>query len=136
MSRTNRMAPFLDQRDVVLRSLPSSRPAKRQNRKRHHNNGRNKKQKKFICTYSGCSESFGYDSLLKRHEQGHLGIKPFSCKWNGCRYFATQRAGVFTHIRMKHFKLPRVQKNQNFADDRDPNQFIEVDQELLARRLT
>ena len=94
--------------------------------------------RKPSCKYRGCSKSFCDDSLLARHERVHFSRKPFKCSWNECNYTATERGHVTRHIRTQHFKLPRTVKEQNrrgIVDRRNPDHFIEVDQDLLARRL-
>src|SRR5699024_1022823 len=90
------------------------------------------------CKFHGCSQSFKDDAWLARHELTHLGIKPFKCSWNKCSYAAAQRGAVTRHIRTRHFGLPdtvKEQKRRGIVDDRIPDDYIEVDQELLDRRL-
>ena len=94
--------------------------------------------KKYSCKFRGCTQSFLTDSLLANHERVHLATKPYKCSWNECRYTAAERGNVTTHIRMKHFGLPKTVKEQNrrgIEDQRNPSDFIEVDEDLLARRL-
>ena len=82
--------------------------------------------------------SFPTDYELANHERVHLASKPYKCSWNGCGFAAAQRIHVTQHVRMKHFKLPRFLKEQNrrgIVDDRNPDDYIEVDETLMARRL-
>lgn len=51
---------------------------------------------------------------------------------------SNQRAPVVTHICKEHFKLPMTIKEQkalNIEDDRDPNEYVRVDEALAQRRL-
>ena len=94
--------------------------------------------KKFVCKSEGCGQSFVRDSELKNHERIHLNITPFKCTWPDCDFSSNQKPTVVSHIRIRHFKLPRTKKQQeqlNITDTRDPNEFIEVDEELANRRL-
>ena len=82
--------------------------------------------------------SFRTDSSLVRHERMHMGTKPFRCTWTECVYASYHRSSVTHHIRVKHFGLPstvKEQKRQGIEDQRNPNDYIEVDSELLGRRL-
>ena len=82
--------------------------------------------------------SFSSDSKLATHERVHLATKAYKCSWNGCDFSAAQRGNVTKHIRMKHFKLPVSLKEQNrrgIVDDCNPDDYIQVDEDLLARRL-
>ena len=94
--------------------------------------------KKCSCKFRGCSKSFRADYVLALHERVHLGTKPFKCSWNECSFASAKRSDVKRHIRTKHFKLPNSLKEQNrrgIVDDRNPDDYIEVDQELMDRRL-
>ena len=76
--------------------------------------------------------------MLAIHEHGHLSIKPYRCSWNECAFTASQRSHVTRHIRIVHFNLPKTvkqQKERGIVDDRKPDDYIEVDEDLLARRL-
>ena len=90
--------------------------------------------KKHACKFQGCLASFEADAFLIRHERIHLGIKPYRCTWTDCGYVSANRPDVVRHVRAKHFKLPKLIKKQK-EDTRNPNTYIEVDQELAARRL-
>ena len=83
-------------------------------------------------------KEFKSDTMLARHERIHLNNKPFKCSWNDCAFASTQRGLVTRHIRMVHFKLPatvKEPKRRGIEDHRKPEDYIEVDQDLLARRL-
>ena len=82
--------------------------------------------------------SFPTDYELANHERVHLASKPYKCSWNECSFAAAKRSNLMQHIRTKHFKLPltiKEQKERGIVDDRNPDDYIEVDQELLDRRL-
>ena len=86
----------------------------------------------------GCNKSFKTDNDLARHERIHLGLKPYKCSWNNCIFSAKRRDSVIQHIRTVHFQLPesvKEQQRRGIVDQRDPNELIEVDAEMLARRL-
>ena len=92
----------------------------------------------YRCRFAGCIKEFKSDTMLARHERVHLSIKPFQCAWPDCSYSSTVRGSVTKHIRTVHFKLPKSikeQKQRGIVDDRKPEDYIEVDQDLLARRL-
>ena len=92
----------------------------------------------YQCQFDGCRQSFQTDTTLASHERLHLATKPFKCSWPECAYAAVQRIHVTTHIRVVHFKLPvtvKEQKRRGIVDQRNPDDYIEVDQEQLARRL-
>jgi len=94
--------------------------------------------KNFACKFEGCGQSFVADAFLKRHERIHLKIKPFRCTWPECDYSSALKYHVVNHVRVRHFKLPKSLKLQNqlgITDDRDPTEYIAVDQELVDRRL-
>ena len=94
--------------------------------------------KKYACKFRGCNQSFCTDFLLANHERVHLSTKPYKCSWNECRFTSAKRGDVRRHIRTRHFKLPELVKEQNrrgIVDDRNPDDYIMVDQELLDRRL-
>ena len=94
--------------------------------------------KKFACKFQACDRSFLWDAHLKRHERIHLNIEPFRCIWPDCNHADKQKQNLVKHVRAKHFKLPETvkeQKQRGIVDQRNPDDFIEVDQEQLARRL-
>ena len=94
--------------------------------------------KKHACKFQGCQSSFPFLSDLISHKRFHLGIKPFRCTWSDCGFASERRSHIVRHVRGKHFKLPQFVKKQKelgIVDTRDPNIYIEVDQELAARRL-
>ena len=93
---------------------------------------------KYACKFQECGKSFETDQGLTLHERIHLGIKPFSCNWPDCSYSSKQFGNVANHVRIHHFKLPPTKKEQerlNIVDDRDPKQYVQVDHELVKRRL-
>src|SRR5699024_9903193 len=88
----------------------------------------------FTCNFEGCGKSFGTEFLLKNHERSHTGARPFRCTWPGCVKDSGKRSDLTKHIRMVHFKLPSTLKEQQelgIVDYRDPNQFVDVIDELL-----
>ena len=90
--------------------------------------------KPYWCRFEGCARSFTAPAHLKEHENIHLGVRPYLCKWPDCGYDSTQRNNVITHIRGKHFNLPptiKEQRERNIRDNRDPSKFLEVRTELL-----
>ena len=94
--------------------------------------------KKHACIYQGCGKSFRKIPHLKRHERIHMNIKPFHCTWPDCDYSAKERGHVIKHVRAVHFNLPvtkKAQHERNIEDDRDPNDYVRVDQDLVNRRL-
>lgn len=94
--------------------------------------------KNYVCQYLGCGRPFPSDAALARHEQSHLNLKPFSCTWPACEYSLNRRGDEAAHVRVVHFKLPRnvtEQKRRNIVDHRDPNEYIEMNPRLVARRL-
>lgn len=52
-------------------------------------------KKSHIC--DECGKSFSKSSNLKVHKMAHLGIKPFSCSFDGCNQAFTQRANLNKH---------------------------------------
>jgi hypothetical protein len=115
----------------------SSSTSRTVNNKRHKTvttDGSNK----FRCKSPGCGKSSPKDSKLAIHERIHLDIKPFSCTWPRCRYSSVTKGDVVRHVRMKHFNLPKLNKDQarlNIVDNRNPEDYVRVDDELLERRL-
>ena len=94
--------------------------------------------KKYLCKFRGCTQSFLDDFKLASHERVHLSSKPYKCSLDGCAFAAVQRSNMTRHIRTKHFKLPVSIKEQNrrgIVDQRNPADYIEVDEDLLALRL-
>ena len=92
----------------------------------------------YRCQFDGCLKSFPTDALLATHERIHLATKPYKCSWPECDFASALRGNVTAHIRVMHFKLPvtvKEQKNLGIVDQRNPDDYIEVDQEQLACRL-
>ena len=83
----------------------------------------------MACRFDGCGKTFQTACHLLRHELIHSNKRPFRCKWDGCTFVAIQRSDAIRHVRVKHFQLPRtykLQQEQGIHDDRDPLQFIEI----------
>ena len=62
----------------------------------------------------------------------------FACKWPNCLYSVAHRSNVIRHIKIVHFKIPQNKKKQNLSnteDQRDPNEYVEVNTELLNREI-
>ena len=66
----------------------------------------------------------------------HQGVRPYSCKWEGCQYKSIQEAHMLRHIRSRHYLLPvtvKMQASRGIIDNRDPRIFMEVHQDLLEK---
>ena len=106
----------------------------------HLHQKREHRDRSCHCKFDGCFKSFPNHASLAIHERVHLATKPYKCSWPQCAYASAsaQRNHVTTHIRVAHFKLPstvKEQKQRGIVDQRNPDDYIEVDQEQLARRL-
>src|SRR5699024_10190209 len=89
---------------------------------------------RFRCPFEGCGKSFDNSYHLKGHERGHSGARPFRCKWEGCGKDYSTRSIINEHIRTAHLKSLGTTKKQqegSIVDNRDPREFVEVNQELL-----
>ena len=94
--------------------------------------------KKLACQFPGCNYIGKSNSEMIRHERFHLRVKPYRCTWTDCGFQSAVRSSMVSHIRTMHFKLPEymaAQIRRGIVDPRDPADYIQVDQELLARRL-
>src|SRR5699024_4381734 len=88
----------------------------------------------YTCDIDGCGKTFAKKCDLQRHQRVHLGLKPYQCNWTGCGYASISWSYVITHIRTKHFHLPKTlkqQQAQGIVDNRDPRDYLHVDTEML-----
>ena len=91
--------------------------------------------KQYICSFEGCGKVFTENGNLRTHERIHLGIKPYRCRWPGCNYASEHSSDTIKHIRIRHFNIPRTlkeQKEKNIIDTRNPRDFMEIINDLLA----
>lgn len=90
--------------------------------------------RKYAC--SQCNRTFTYTGHLRTHERTHLRAKPFSCLWPKCDYTSENKSHLISHIRIRHFNLPPTKKLQNamkIEDERDPREFLFVDDKLIEQ---
>ena len=85
----------------------------------------------FVCPVSDCGQSYRQQQGLTRHTQSvhQPHTQPFECTWPECRYVSIRKSDVVTHVRMKHFSLPRTLKEQrqlSITDTRDPTEWIRL----------
>lgn len=88
----------------------------------------------MVCPEDGCGKKFGHMSRYKRHLNYHYKIKPYQCRWPGCSYSSAEVCNVVSHVRIRHFRLPKSKEKQRelaIVDDRDPKQYVETVKELL-----
>jgi len=94
----------------------------------------------YTCPFEGCGKTFRYKNVLETHQRSHTGVKPFRCAWpQGCYFSCTDRSSIVKHIRTQHFKLPRSKKTQrelNIVDNRNPSDYIEINQPLVTDELS
>lgn len=92
------------------------------------------KQEIYTCKYRGCGRTFRHIAEMNIHLRVHTRAKPYICKWPKCNYQARQLGAIYTHIRLRHFRLPKSQKEQQqlgITDERSPKEWMEVRRELL-----
>lgn len=90
--------------------------------------------RKYVCAQ--CGRAFTYTGHLRTHERTHLRVKPYSCAWDGCGYVTENKSHAISHIRIRHFKLPPTRKLQaalDIQDNRDPNEYLVIDHDLIAQ---
>jgi len=58
------------------------------------------KEKKFICSYPGCSRAFSRNFNLSTHYNTHLGVKPFAC--SHCPKSFSRRHDCARHVAAVH----------------------------------
>lgn len=90
--------------------------------------------RKYQC--SQCNRTFTYTGHLRTHERTHLRVKPYSCLWPHCEYLSENKSHLISHIRIRHFNLPPTKKLQSalkIEDERDPREFLYVDDELIEQ---
>jgi hypothetical protein len=55
-------------------------------------------EKKYKCTFSGCTFSSKHQGSLSNHQKKH-GAKKFQCPHEGCSYSSARKAGFDIHLR-------------------------------------
>ena len=88
----------------------------------------------MVCPEPGCGKYFDQMSRYKRHINYHYKIKPYRCCYPGCSYASPENCNVISHVRIRHFRLPKSKEKQReleIVDDRDPKQYVETVRELL-----
>lgn len=70
--------------------------------------------KKFVCSYPGCTRAFSRNFNLSTHYNTHLGIKPFPC--SHCPKSFSRRHDCARHIAAVHASEANNSKNRNIIN--------------------
>ena len=95
----------------------------------HNHYRKNHRPNTIQCTQEGCNQTFQFMNHLEIHQRIHTGETPYKCTWDNCEVSFNQIGTAITHVRMKHFRLPRTikkQKELNIIDERDPKVYVQV----------
>ena len=66
------------------------------------------REKKFPCTWEGCSKAFPSQWNLTEHLRTHTGVKPFVCDFEGCSYASVAKHKLERHSRLHTGEKPFV----------------------------
>lgn len=86
------------------------------------------KELKYCCTFADCERRFHRSDVLREHERIHLGIRPYFCQWEECKFNGVSSYRVVEHIRKVHFGW---RHGRPVNDDRNPHDHLQVRKELL-----
>lgn len=56
-------------------------------------------ERRFTCTWDGCTYQSSGSGHMKRHMRTHTGERPYACSWPGCWYSASQSGHLVQHVR-------------------------------------
>ena len=65
----------------------------------------------YTCGYDNCGKKFFKLFYVKEHIHRHLGLKPYKCQYNGCRFRCVARSELNRHIRDVHKNKTIKQKS-------------------------
>lgn len=83
-----------------------------------------------------CGQIFSQRCKLIVHKRIHLGIQPFVCKWQNCSYASEQKSNVVTHVKVKHFHIPRTNRfkhKRQSKENRNAERYVRVLTDLLDK---
>lgn len=57
-------------------------------------------QRPFTCKFPGCSYAASQRRYLSEHERVHSGARPYRCPWEGCNYASSGSGHMSRHVRV------------------------------------
>lgn len=87
----------------------------------------------LLCPFPGCCKGFNTHSDHQRHLRIHRKVKPYRCKWPGCKVEGNQKNNLIMHIRRHHLFIPATNKELEKQGIKpiDVDNYIEVHREFL-----